>query len=96
MLKIRKYKNIYIIKRIVKDLNKFVLFLAMRYNFASSININITFLNINNVVKFTFIDSININTNSVNVNSSLTNVVNKLTAVNEINYSQSLVKIYKL
>ena len=76
MFKARNRNNVYVIKKIVKNLNKFVLFLAMRYNFASSINIDINFLNRNNIVKFALINSINVNTDLVNVNSSLTNVVN--------------------
>ena len=89
MLKTRKRKNVYIIKKIVKDLNKFVLFLAMYYNFANSINTDIVFSSVNNIFKSTFIDLINIKTDS-------TNIANKLTIVNKINNNQSLVKIYKL
>ena len=96
MFKACKYKNVYIIKKIVKDFNKLVIFLTIRYNFTSLININITFLNMNNIVKFVFINLINVNTNLVNVNSSLINIVNKLTIVNKINFSQFLIKIYKL
>ena len=48
MLKTQEYKEIYIIKKIVKDLNKFVLFSAMYYNSACLININTAFLNTQN------------------------------------------------
>ena len=81
MLEARKYKNVYIVKKIVKNLNKFVLFLAIRHNFASLININIIFLNINNVFKFAFIDLINVNIDSTNVTNKLA-VVNKLIIIN--------------
>ena len=79
ILEARERKNVYIIKKIVKDLDEFVLFLAMRYDFASSININIIFSSVNNVFKSAFTDLINININ-------LTNVANKLTVVDKINY----------
>ena len=76
MFKTREREDVYIIKKIVKDLNKFVLFLAMRYNFASLININTVFLSINNILEFIFIDLINININLINVNIDLINVAN--------------------
>ena len=80
MLKARKRKNVYIIKKIIKNLDEFVLFLTMRYNFTSLINTDMVFLSVNNVFKFIF-------TNSINVNIDLINVANKLTVVKEINYS---------
>ena len=43
MFKTRERENVYIVEKIVKNLDKFVLFLAMRYNFASLINNNIVF-----------------------------------------------------
>ena len=61
MLKTRKRESVYIIKKIVKDLDEFILFLIMRRDFTSLININIIFLSVNKVVKFTFTDLININ-----------------------------------
>ena len=85
----RKRKNVYIIKKIVKDFNEFVLFLAMRHNFASLINTNTVFSSVNNVFK-------SVLTNSINVNTDSTNVANKLVVVNKINYNQSSVKMYKL
>ena len=89
MLKARERKDVYIVEKIIKYFNEFVLFLTMRYNFASSINTDIVFLSVNNIFKFAFTDSINVNTD-------LTNIANELTVVDEINYSQSLIKIYKL
>ena len=89
MLKARERENVYIIKKIVKNLDEFVLFLTIRYDFASLININIVFLSVNNIFKSIFINLINFNVN-------LTNVANKLTVVNKINYNQFLVKMYKL
>ena len=38
MFKARKRKTVYIIKKIVKDLDKFVLFLVTHYDFVSLIN----------------------------------------------------------
>ena len=89
MFKARERKNVYIVEKIVKDFDEFVLFSAICYNFASSMNIDTVFLSVNNVFEFTF-------TNSINVNTDLTNVANKSVIVNEIDYNQSLVKIYKL
>ena len=68
----------------------------MRYDFASLININIIFLSINNIFKFTFINLININIDLINVNIDLTNIASKLTVIHKINYSQFLIKIYNL
>ena len=48
MLKIQERKEIYIVKKIIKDLNEFALFLAMYYNSACSIIIDITFLSMQN------------------------------------------------
>ena len=79
MLKIYERKDVYIIKKIVKDFDKFVLFSAMRYNFASSININTAFLNVNNIFKSAF-------TNLINVDIDLINVASKLIVVNKIDY----------
>ena len=78
MLKTRKREDVYIIKKIVKNLNEFILFLIMRYNFISLININIAFLSVNKIVKFIFTDLININ-------NDLKNVANKSLTVNKIN-----------
>ena len=78
MFKTRERENVYIIKKIVKDLDKFILFLIMRHDFTNLINIDITFLNVNKVVKFTFI-------NLINVNNDLKNVANELLIINEIN-----------
>ena len=80
ILKARERENVYIIKKIVKNFDEFVLFSAIRYNFASSINIKTVFLSVNNVFKFTF-------TNLINVNINLINVTNKLIIVNEIDYN---------
>ena len=89
MFKARERKNGYISKKIVKYLNEFVLFLIIRCNFASLININMVFLSVNNVFEFAF-------TNLINFNTDLINVANKSIVVDKINYSQSLVKMYKL
>ena len=80
MLKTHERENVYIIKKIVKNFNEFVLFSAMRYDFASLINTDIVFSSVNNVFKSVFADLINVNTDS-------TNVTNKLIVVNKINYS---------
>ena len=87
MLETRKRKNVYIIEKIVKDLNKFVLFLAMRYNFTSLININIIFSSVNNVFKSALTNLINVSINLINVNIDSINVANKLTDVDKINYN---------
>ena len=87
MFKTRARENVYIIEKIVKNLNEFVLFSAMYYNFASLININIVFLSVNNIVKFTFTNLTNVNIDSININSDLINVVNKLATIDKINYN---------
>ena len=78
MLKTRERENVYIIKKIVKDLNDFILFLVMRYNFTSLMNIDIAFLSVKEIVKFIFTDLINVNNN-------LKNVTNKSLTANKIN-----------
>ena len=78
MLKTRERKDVYIIKKIAKDLDEFILFLIMRRDFTSLININIAFLSVNKVVKFTFTDLININ-------NDLKNVTNELLTINKVN-----------
>ena len=78
MLKTRERENVYIIKKIVKDLNDFILFLIMRYNFTSLMNIDTAFLSVNEVVKFTLTDL-------MNVNNDLKNVTNKSLTANEVN-----------
>ena len=80
MFKVHKREDDYIIEKIVKNLDEFILFLIMYYNFVSLININTVFLSINNVFKFTF-------TVLINVNTDLSNVVNKSAIVNKINYN---------
>ena len=80
MFKTRKSKDVYIIKKIFKNLNKFVLFLTMRYDFANLINVNTVFLSVNNIVKFKF-------TSLINDNSNLINNDNKLKTIDDINYS---------
>ena len=87
MFKTRKRKNVYITEKIIKNLDEFVLFLAIRYNFASLINIDIVFISINNIVKLIFINSINVNIDLIKVNSSLTKIINKAITINKINYS---------
>ena len=72
------HDNVHRIKKIAKDLDEFILFLIMRHDFTSLMNINTAFLSVNKVVKFTFIDLIN-------VNNDLKNVTNELLTVNEIN-----------
>ncbi len=47
MLKVYKREKVYIIEKIVKDLDEFVLFLVIYYNFISLMNINTTFLSMN-------------------------------------------------
>ena len=78
MLKTREREDVYIIEKIVKDLDDFILFLVMRRDFTSLININTAFLSVNKVVKFTLTDLINVNNN-------LKNVTNESLTVNEIN-----------
>ena len=80
ILEARKRKNVYIIKKIVENLDEFVLFSAMRHDFASLINTDIVFLSVNNVFKSIFI-------NLINVDIDLTNVANKSAVVNKIDYS---------
>ena len=80
MLKARERKDVYIIEKIVKNLDEFVLFSAIRHDFASSINTDTVFSNVNNVFKSIF-------TNSINVNTDLKNVANKLIVINKINYN---------
>ena len=89
MFKAHERKDVYIIEKIVKDLDKFVLFSAIRYNFTSSINTNTVFLNMNDVFKSAF-------TNLINVDTNLTNVANKSIVINKINYNQFIIKMYKL
>ena len=48
ILKTRERKNVYIIKKIIKNFNEFILILLTHYNFINLININIIFLNIHN------------------------------------------------
>ena len=57
----------------------------------------------NDIFKFVFTSLINVNTDSINVNidlinvnTDLINIANKLIVMNKINYSQSLIKMYKL
>ena len=78
MFKTRKREDVYIIKKIVKDLNEFILFLIIRRDFTSLININIILLSVNEVVKFILI-------NLMNVNNNLKNVTNESLTVNKIN-----------
>ena len=87
MFKTRKREDIYIIEKIVKNFNEFILSLLMYYDFASLININIIHFNMYNfetetveIVTFVFINLINVNTN-------LMNVINDLNFVNLINYN---------
>ena len=44
ILKTQERKEVYIIEKIVKDLNEFALFLAIHYNSACLININTALL----------------------------------------------------
>ena len=67
MLEACERENVYIIEKIIKDLDKFVLFLTVRHDFASLINIDIIFLNVNNVFKFTLINLKNVDINSTNI-----------------------------
>ncbi len=66
MLKAHEREGVYIVEKIAKDLNEFVLFSVMRYNFTSLMNINMTFL------------SVNINNSLINVanESAIVNEVN--------------------
>ena len=82
MFKTRKRENVYIIKKIVKNFNEFILILLMYYNFASLMNIDTIFLNMynfktetNEIITLTFLNLINININ-------LMNVINELIFVN--------------
>ena len=82
MFETRERENVYIIEKIIKNFNEFVLILLIHYNFASSVNINIIFLNMynfkiktNEIVTLIFI-------NLMNVNTDLMNVINKLISVN--------------
>ncbi len=47
MLKAHERGGVYIVEKIVKDLNEFALFSVMHYNFTSLMNINTTFLSVN-------------------------------------------------
>ena len=48
MFKTREREDLYIIKKIVKNFNEFILILLMYYNFVNLMNINIIFLNMHN------------------------------------------------
>ena len=87
--KTRERKNVYIIKKIVQNFNKFILISLVYYNSANLMNINTIFLNMHNfktetneIVTLTFINLINININLMNININLMNVINELIFVN--------------
>ena len=82
MFKTRERENVYIIKKIVKNFNKFILILLMYYDFANLMNIDTIFLNmynfkteINEIITLIF-------TNLMNINTNLINVINDLIFVN--------------
>ena len=82
MFKTRKHENVYIIEKIVKNLNNFILILLMHYNFASSMNINTIFLNMHNFKTETNEIVTLIFTNLMNININLINVINESIFIN--------------
>ena len=72
MLKTQERREVYIVEKIVKDLDEFVLFSAIYHDSACSININTAFSSMQND-QIDVVDSMNVNVNLINVSADLTN-----------------------